>query len=131
MSKVADDMNLGTDLFGETAIYFKKNWENIYVFVWGFTIAIIIINVFKLDMNTNGKKPVFKNVAIYEQFTTACKNAAKNCPKKKGKRSCTLSSTTVAFGLRVKMGIPAFRAIKEDPKKIMMRKEVNGMNIGI
>lgn len=97
MSKVADDMsNLGTDLFGESAIYLKKNWENIYVFVWALTITIIIINVFQIDMNNNGdKKPVFKNVAIYEQFTTACKNAEKNCPKKKGKKSCTFNDCCV------------------------------------
>jgi hypothetical protein len=91
MSKVASDIsNLGGDLFGETASYIKNNWENIYVFVWAITITIIIINVLGLDMSKgDGKKPIFKNIAIYEQFSNVCKDADKNCPKRTGRKSCT------------------------------------------
>ena len=96
MSKVAEDMsNLVPDLFGESAIYLKNNWENIYIFVWVFTITIIVINVLKVDMSTNGKEAVFKNLAVYEQFTSACSNAGKNCPKKPGKKSCTFNDCCV------------------------------------
>jgi len=91
----SDISNLGTDIFGESGNFLKNNWENVYVFVWAICVTIIILNVFKVDMSSNGKDPVFKNVAVYEQFTTACKNAAKNCPKQTGKKSCTFNDCCV------------------------------------
>ena len=91
MSKVTSDINnLGGDLFCETASYMKENWENIYVIVWAITITIIIINVLGINMAADdGKKAIFKNIAIYEQFSNVCKNADKNCPKKTGRKSGT------------------------------------------
>lgn len=91
MSNVAKDMsNLGNSILGEPFGFLTKNWENVYVFVWSICITVILLNVFKVDLSTDDKRnPVFKNVAVYEQFTNVCKNADKNCPKKKGKRSCT------------------------------------------
>ena len=91
MSNVAKDIgNLGNTTFGEPFGFLTKNWENVYVFVWSICITVILLNVFKVDLSSNEKKnPVFKNVAVYEQFTNVCKNADKNCKKKKGQRSCT------------------------------------------
>ena len=84
MSNVAKDIgNLGNTTFGEPFSFLTKNWENVYVFVWSICITVILLNVFKVDLSSDDKKnPVFKNVAVYEQFTNVCKNADKNCPKK-------------------------------------------------
>ena len=64
MSRVANDlMNLVPDT--GTFSFFKKNWENVYVFVWTLCITVILLNFFNVDMTDHGKKPVFKNVAVY------------------------------------------------------------------
>ena len=80
MSRVANDLkNLGPDT-SSVFSYLKKNGESIYVFVWALCITIILLNFFNVDMTDHGKKAVFKNVAVYEQFKTACENPNKNCP---------------------------------------------------
>jgi len=90
MSNVAKDMeNLG-GIFSEPFAFLTKNWENVYVFVWSICITVILLNVFKVNFNVdNKKKPVFKNVAIYEQFSNICQNADKKCPTRKTKGGCT------------------------------------------
>jgi hypothetical protein len=116
MSKVTEDIStLVPDLFGESAIYLKNNWENIYIFVWVFTITIIVINVLKVDMNTNGKEAVFKNLAVYEQFTSTCEDAGKNCPKKPGKKSCTFNDCCV--WATSKKGSSCVQGDKEGPEE--------------
>ncbi len=97
MSRVAGDIsNLGEGVFSAPTQFLKKNWENVYVFIWAMCITIILINFFKLDMGKDdNKKPVFKNVAIYEQFSNVCKNAEKNCPKNPGKKSCTYNDCCI------------------------------------
>ena len=66
MSRVAGDIsNLGDGILSAPSRFLKKNWENVYVFVWVMCITIILINFFKIDMSEGDKKkPVFKNVAI-------------------------------------------------------------------
>ena len=61
--------NLGGDLFGETASYMKENWEKIYIIEWAITITILIINVLGINMAADdGKKAIFKNIAIYDEL---------------------------------------------------------------
>ena len=92
MSRVAGDIsNLGNKYLGEPFGYIKENAVNIYVIVWGICITVLLINFFGVKFDTEEKKPVFKQVAVYEQFKTKdpCNNADKMCKKKTGKGSCT------------------------------------------
>ena len=97
MSNVAKDIgNLGNSTFGEPFSFLTKNWENIYVFVWVICITVLLINTFKIDLSVDeDRKPVFKNVAVYEQFSNVCKNASKNCPNRKTKMGCTAHNCCV------------------------------------
>ena len=48
MSRVANDlMNLVPDT--GTFSFFKKNWENVYVFVWALCITVILLNFFNVS----------------------------------------------------------------------------------
>ena len=116
MSRVAGEIsNLGEGIFSEPKQFLKKNWENVYVFIWKMCITIILINFFKLDMSKDdNKKPVFKNVAIYEQFSNVCKNAEKNCPKNPGKKSCTYNDCCI--WATSKSGTSCIKGDKDGPE---------------
>ena len=48
MSRVAGDIsNLGDGILSAPTQFLKKNWENVYVFVWVMCITIILINFLK------------------------------------------------------------------------------------
>ena len=115
MSRVTNDLiNFGPDTSAVFS-YLKKNGESIYVFVWALSITVILLNFFNVDMTDHGKKPVFKNVAIYEQFKTACENPGKNCPKKVGKDSCVYNECCV--WAKSKNGATCIQGDKDGPEE--------------
>ena len=110
----SDIMSLGPDTSGALS-YLKKNGGSIYVFVWAICITVLLLNFFNVDMSADDKKPVFKNIAIYEQFKTACKNPEKNCPKKPDKSSCTYNECCV--WAKSKNGSTCVQGDKDGPEK--------------